>query len=169
MTPTPRAGAAVLVLVACLVAGCTGNKPVKLDERVFQNGATGEHLTVSLVVDAHVIGQFDSVGDCGPLGPHTGPPCQGPGEVQLAVSLLNVGTSPEVVPVFEARCDEEHAATGSAPAFKTGDPVTPGQRQTDTITFDLSHHRCPAPVLLVYRFHAKAGDPAIAVPVPIAI
>lgn len=159
----------LLGVVGLLIVGaCTSSPPLKLDERTFPTGVTGEHLNSALVVDAHVIGNFDTVGDCGPIGPHTDP-CQGPGTVQLAVSLLNTGTAPEVVPVFEARCDEKHAANGSAPAFKSGDTIAPGERRTDTVTFDMTRHRCPVPLLLVYRVGAREGDAAIAVPVPQAI
>jgi hypothetical protein len=143
-------------------------RPVNVNSKFFYAGATGERLTGSLEVDAHLIGTFDYEGDCGPIGPHA-VPCQGPGTLQLAVSLLNTGSSPEVVPVFEARCDAEHAASGTAPAFATGDAIPPGVRLTDTVTFDLTGHRCPAPVALVYRVHARDGDPAIAVPAPLPI
>jgi len=157
--------AALLLVVLC---GCTSSTPLKLTERDLGTGADGERLTQSLVVDAHVIGTSDFVGDCGPLGEHTAS-CEGPGEVQLAVSLLNDGAAPEVVPEFEARCDGKHSANGSAPGFRSGDPIRTGERRTDTVTFDLTRHRCPFPVLLIYRYGAKQGDPALAVGIPIPI
>jgi len=141
---------------------------VNVNTELFYSGATGERLTGTLQVDAHLIGAFDYLGDCGAIGRHT-VPCQGPGSLQLAVSLLNTGSSSEVVPVFEARCDGEHAADGNAPAFSTGDSIPPGARLTDTVTFDLTGNRCPAPVALIYRVNARDGDPAIAVPVPLPI
>ena len=160
--------AALCAVVLIGIGGCTSSAPLQLKERNLIGGADRERLTDSLVVDAHVIGTSDVAGDCGPLGSHTAS-CEGPGEVQLAASLLNAGTAPDVVPVFEARCDGKHAANGAASGLKAGDAIHAGERRTDTVTFDLRSHRCPVPILLIYRYGAKQGDPALAVPVPLPI